>query len=219
MRIAYVAGFFKHVHPELQKHLKDHLDSGTVVWIPTYGRTDELNVNRFKGDFLSAVSRGASEVLICLFFMRGKDYLLETVQAIIEEGKARSVGLVVSIELFESARDSAGVIAKIVAFGPKAAKSQTPNSLAALPQWVNDRHRDRIILHPRAVNSAKKSQFEDFELVFLAINLLGIEYWNMRTSTPENAMEHRERWEMKLKELGVEFSRLPLAIPCRRTGG
>lgn len=205
MRIAYVAGFFKHVLPELQKRLKDHLESGAVVWIPPYGRTDELNVNRFTGAFLSAVSRGASEILICLFFMREKGYLLETVQAIIDSGKARSPGLIVRVEQFKSARDADGIIAKIVAFQPDA-KRQAPDNLDVLPQWVAQHHRDKIVLHPRAVNSAKKSRYEDIALVYSSIDLLGVEYWNMRTSTTQNATKHRERWETKLKELEVEFS-------------
>ncbi len=213
MRIAYVAGFFKHVLPELQKQFKKHLDSGAVVWIPPYGQTDELNVNRFKGDFLGAVSRGATEILVCLFFMRKKPYLLETVQGIVDEGKSRSPGLIVRVEQFKSARDFAGVISKIEAFAPDAgsrtlddADVSPPDNLDALPGWVLGRHSERIVLHPRAVNSAKKSKYEDVALIYAAVDFLGIEYWNMRTSIPLNAEERRKACDAKLGALGLDLS-------------
>jgi hypothetical protein len=214
VRVAYVAGFFKHVLPELQRRLKAQLESGAVVWIPPYGRTDELNINRFKGDFLSAVSRGARDILICLFFMRGKDYVLETVRSIVELGKTRSPGLNVEFEIFKSARDADGVIAKIAAFEPDT-RTQSPGSLEDLPQWILEQHGQRVVLHPRAVNAVKKSQYEDIALIYSAIDLLGVEYWNMRMSTTENATTQREAWEMKLKELELDFSP---AITSSRAG-
>lgn len=211
MRIAYVAGFFKHVLPELQKGLNVHLESGAVVWIPPYGRTDELNVNRFKGEFLGAVSRGARNILICLFYMRGKPYILQTVQGIVDLGKSRSPGLIVEIEHFKNARDSAGVLAKIVAFEPgmevvAAGPQKLPDNLEILPDWILEHHRDKVLLHPRALNAAKKSRYEDVGLIYSAIDLLGNEYWNMRTSMPENVEDRRNRWKARLKELGLELS-------------
>ena len=214
MRIVYVAGFYKHVLPELQKRVRKQLESGAVVWIPPYRQTDQFNVNRFKGAFLDAVSRGATEVLICLFIMRGNISLPLIVETIIEEGKGRSQGLEVRVERFESERDADGVIEKIEAFDPDVERLP-PNSLAILAQWINERHRDKIVLHPRAIGAAKKSRYEDVAVVYSALDLLGTEYWNMRTSPRELAHKRRQICDEKLKELGLELS---LSISDSRAG-
>jgi hypothetical protein len=205
VRVAYVAGFFKHVLPELQDRLKDHLESGAVVWIPPYGRTDEPNINRFKGNFLSAVDRGATEILICLFIMRGKTDLFEYVNAIIDLGKARSSVLNVVIERFKSARDADGVIGAINKFEPTVVLA-APSDLTGLEQWVAKKHNGKLILHPRATDAAKKSRYHDTPLVYSAIDLLAEEYRNMRMASVDTAPEAHGRCTGKLQELGLELS-------------
>ncbi len=214
MRIAYVAGFFKHVLPELQKRLKDHLESGAVVWIPPYGRTDEPNINRFKGAFLGAIDRGATEILICLFIMRGKTDLSEYVNAIIELGKARSLGLIVTVEPFKSARDADGVIAKINTFAPTVSVPN-PSNLTGLEQWIARKHDGKLILHPRAADAAKKSVYQDVPLIYSAIDLLAEEYRDMRMAPVELALDAHGRCTAKLQELGLELSQ---SISASRAG-
>ena len=218
MRIAYVAGFFKHVLPELQKRLADHLESGAVMWIPPYGHTDEPNINRFKGDFLNAVERGVTEILICLFIMRGKTDLVEIVNAIIEIGKIRSCerssDLNVMVERFKSARDADGVIAAINKFGPTVALP-TPGDLTGLEQWVVNKHKGKLILLPRATDAAKKSVYHDTPLIYSAIDLLAEEYRNMRMASVERAPEAHGRCTTKLEELGLELSQ---SISSSRAG-
>lgn len=222
MRVVYVAGFFSHVLRDLEGKCAEHLESGSVVWIPSYGNSDEFNVNRFKGAFFGTIAGGATEVLICLFFMRHKAYLLETVQGIVAEGKTRSPNLKVQIDTFKNARDSAGVISKVLAFGPEPknrlpqeAANHVPDTLDVLVEWVSERHAGRLILHPRAANAAKKSQYENISLIYYSIDLLGTEYWNMRTSTAEAADENRRLFEAKASHLGLEFS---IAIAASRAG-
>jgi hypothetical protein len=214
VRIAYVAGFFKHVLPELQKRLTHHLESGAVVWIPPYGRTDEPNINRFKGDFLSAVERGVTEILICLFIMRGKTDLAEIVNAIIDLGKARSPELNVLVEPFKSARDADGVIRAINEFGPTVALP-APSDLTALEQWVAKKHNGKLILHPRATDAAKKSIYHDTPLIYSAIDLLAEEYRNMRMAPVELASEAHGRCTRRLEELGLELTQ---SISSSRAG-
>ena len=205
MRIAYVAGFFKHVLPELQNRLKGHLESGAVVWIPPYGRTDEPNINRFKGDFLSAVDRGATEILICLFIMRGKTDLFEYVNAIIDLGKGRAPGLNVMVERFKSARDADGVIGAINTFGPTVVLP-FPSDLTGLEQWIAKKHGGKLILHARATDAMKKSIYRDTPLIYSAVDLLAEEYRNMRMAPAELAPEAHGRCTDKLQELGLELS-------------
>jgi len=205
VRIVYVAGFFKHVLPELQKRVREHLESGAAVWIPPYRSTAELNINWFKGSFLSNISRGATEILVCLFVMRGNDDLMNIVQAIVEEGKARSSELTVKVEPFKNARDSKGIIGAIEAFSPSI-EVPPPTGLDVLPQWVEEKHAEKIVFHPRATNAVKKSQYQDVPLVYSAIDLLAIEYRNMRMSSAEGLEKNRANLDAKLNELGLSLS-------------
>jgi hypothetical protein len=211
VRVAYVAGFFKHVLPELRKRLGGDLESAAVVWIPPYGRTDEPNINRFKGDFFGAVDRGATEILICLFIMRGKTDLAEYVDAIVELGKVRSPMLTVRVEKFESARDADGVIAAINEFQPTVAL-EGPTDLAGLNEWVK-KHEEKLILHSRAVDAAKKSKFLDVPLIYSAIDLLAEEYRDMRLASKELAPASREKCMNKIQALGLDLSQA--IIPSR----
>jgi hypothetical protein len=198
VRIAYVAGFFQHVLPELQTRLRQHLESGAVVWIPPYGGTYEPNVNPFKGRFLDAVGRGATDVLVCLFAMRGNERVPRYVEAIVDEGKVRTSLLHVDVQYFESARDAAGVIERIEAFNPTI-EDELPSNLPSLAEWAAKRHCDTIIILPRAVNAAKKSRFGDVGLIYAAISFLGTEYWRMRTSPAELATDRQERYDKRLR--------------------
>jgi hypothetical protein len=205
VRIAYVAGFFKHVLPELQMRQTDHLESGAVVWIPPYGSTPEPNLVRFKGSFFDSIKRGATEILICLFVMRGNSHVLPILQAIVEEGKGRSPNLKVQIELFQDARNADGVNNRIDRFVPTV-EDKLPTDLGALEKWVAEHHPGRIVLLPRALKGAKKSRFEDVRLIYAAINLLGNEYWTMRTSVIEQAAQHRCLCDLKMRELSLELA-------------
>jgi hypothetical protein len=205
VRIVYVAGFFKHVLPELQARQKEHLESGAVVWIPPYGATPDPNLNRFKGSFLNSISRGATEILICLFVMRGNNYVLPSIQATVEEGKRRNPKLTVEIELFRSARDADGILKRIKDFDPTVAM-EYPTDLGVLEEWIAEHYSDRIILHPRAINAAKKSRFEDVGLIYAAVDFLGTEYWASRTAVPNKAADLRCQSDLKLRELKLDLA-------------
>jgi hypothetical protein len=208
VRIAYVAGFFKHVLPDLEKRMGKLLESGAVVWIPQYRNTDELNVNRFKGMFFDAVNRGATEILICLFIMRDNTTLPIIIDTMIDEAKSRSQAFEVRIERFKNARDADGVIERVEAFNPETASEvrTAPESLSDLERWLAERHSGRVVMHPRAIGAARKSRYEDVALIYSALDLLGTEYWNMRTSPRELAHKRRQLCDEKLKELGLELS-------------
>ncbi|MGP0018262.1 MAG: hypothetical protein ACLPHP_06815 [Candidatus Sulfotelmatobacter sp.] len=217
MRIVYIAGFFKHVLPELQKRMGKLLESGAVVWIPQYRNTDELNVNRFKGAFFDAVSRGATEILICVFIMRDNTTLPIIVDTMIDEAKSRSKAIEIRVERFKNARDADGVIEQVEAFNPEVEGGDhtVPDSLSDLEQWLAGRHPERVMIHPRAVGAAKKSRYGDIALIYSALDLLGTEYWNMRTSPRELAHKRRYVCDERLKELGLELS---LSISDSRAG-
>jgi hypothetical protein len=206
VRIVYVAGFFKHILPELQARQRENLESGAVVWIPPYkNATPEPNLNRFKGSFLDSINRGATEILICLFVMRSDNYVLPSVHAIVEEGIRRNPKITVEIKTFRSARDADGVVKLIKDFNPTLAM-EYPTDLGVLEKWITEHHSDRIILHPRAINAAKKSRFEDVSLIYAAVDFLGIEYWTSRTAIPDQAADIRCQSDLKLRELKLDLA-------------
>jgi hypothetical protein len=206
VRIVYVAGFFKHVLPELQTRQRENLESGAVVWIPPYkNATPEPNLNRFKSSFLDSISRGATEILICLFVMRSDTYVLPSVQAIVEEGIRRNPKITVEIETFRSARDADGIVKRIKDFNPTLAM-EYPTDIGVLEKWITEHHSDRIVLHPRAINAAKKSRFEDVSLIYAAVDFLGTEYWVSRTADPDQAADLRCQSDLKLRELKLDLA-------------
>jgi hypothetical protein len=137
--------------------------------------------------------------------MRGNNYVLPSVQATIEEGKRRNPKLAVEIELFRSARDADGVAKRIKDFGPTLAR-EFPTDLGVLEKWIAEHHPGRIILHPRAISAAKKSQFEDVGLIYAAVDFLGTEYWASRTAVPDQAADLRCQSDLKLRELKLDLA-------------
>ena len=68
-----------------------------------------------------------------------------------------------------------------------------------LQEWVETYFPGRVILHSRAVRALKDAVYEDAELVFRAIYLLGTSYYQMRMGTVT-----RKEFDMKCSELGIE---------------
>jgi hypothetical protein len=44
-----------------------------------------------------------------------------------------------------------------------------------LEQWVAENHSAAVTIHPRALDGAKKSRYQDVKLIYAAINFLGNE--------------------------------------------
>ena len=206
MRIVYVAGFFTPVLQDLQANVRHYLKSRAVVWIPQFSQGD-LDLRRFKADLFQVVSRGASEVLVCLFLFRGsrEESTRMTLEAILDEARDRSPALKIVVERAQSARDSKWVLSKIRQFDPSV-EPPLPTELDGLEDWVLERHESRILLHPRAIQAAKKSQYEDVSLIYAAINLLATEYWNIRSAVPERRTEMHELCSARLAALGLQLS-------------
>jgi hypothetical protein len=72
--------------------------------------------------------------------------------------------------------------ARLGAFSPLLASSsvepevdQAPVDLSELPEWCAD-HEDEIVVLPRALNGAKKSQYEDPAMIYTALDILAGPY-------------------------------------------
>jgi hypothetical protein len=200
----YIAGFFEPVLKKLRECVKGYLDDRSVIWIPQRAN-GSINLALFKGSLFDVVGQGATEVLICLFLFRTREHILNDLDGIIRAAILRSPDLVIRIERFKSAYDADSLLSTIQAFRPSV-EVAPPSDLCELSNWIRNKYGQRIILHPRAVGAAKKSQYGDVALIYSALDLLGREYWEMKTTTPENLTPCREQFNAKLRKLGLELS-------------
>ena len=76
-----------------------------------------------------------------------------------------------------------------------------PEDYTSMPEWVQRHLSGRLRLHPRAERAIKDAIYEDRELVYKALLLLGNDYQPMRLGQPGA----KERWERKLAELELDF--------------
>lgn len=77
-----------------------------------------------------------------------------------------------------------------------------PDSYEDLPTWVSRELAGRLVLHPRAIQSLKKGEFEDPRLVGRCLLLLARDYRDERRGVPGA----RERLEEELEALHVRLS-------------
>lgn len=85
--------------------------------------------------------------------------------------------------------------------GRQQAEVPIPEDYASLSGWVQWHLSGRLRLHPRAERAVKDAIYEDHELVYRALLLLGNAYQPMRLMQPGA----RERWEQGLAELELDF--------------
>jgi hypothetical protein len=205
MRIACVAGFFNPVKISIEKQYAQQIAERSILWIPQVS-SGQFNHNLLKQALFDVVAKGATDILIVLFMLRGTEYQRAIVDSLIAEAQRRAPGLRVEINSrFKNAQDGAGVVRLLKEFGPKIEKHY-PGDLSELSGWVTASHPKTIILHPRAERGASKSQFEDVTLIYQAIDVLGAQYHAMRTTTVEEAEARRSACTRRLQELGLELA-------------
>lgn len=73
------------------------------------------------------------------------------------------------------------------------------NDYLGLQEWVDTYFPGRVVLHSRAIRALKDAMYEDVELVFKSIYLLGTSYYQMRMGTIT-----RQEFDMKCSGLGIE---------------
>ena len=205
MRIACVAGFFNPVKTSIDKQCAKEVADRSVVWIPQI-LSGASNLNILKQALFDAVGKGATDILIIAFLLRGTEYQRAIVDSFVAEARRRSPGIRIEVHFgFKNARDGDRVVRLLKEFDPKIEK-QYPQDLANLPEWVTSNHAHAIVLHPRAERGASKSRFEDVPLIYQAIELLGIEYHAMRMTSPDEAEAKRSACTRRLQELGLDLT-------------
>jgi hypothetical protein len=85
-----------------------------------------------------------------------------------------------------------------------------PESLDDVEQWCKTELGEKLALHPRALDGAKKSLFCDIPLVYRCLRLLGNEYYANRLA---GGSKTRNKLNGALGQLGVTISKsISLAV-------
>lgn len=71
----------------------------------------------------------------------------------------------------------------------------TPDTYGEMPQWIRENFSGRIVMIPRAIRALKDAAYEDVELVYKSVELLGTEYYKMRTTGEVTQEEFRKKCE------------------------
>jgi hypothetical protein len=79
---------------------------------------------------------------------------------------------------------------------------EIPQDYEDLPDWVRKNLTGRLILHPRAIHAVQDACYEDVELVYRSLLLLGNEYRNMRLGYDSA----KEAFDRQVETLKVECS-------------
>lgn len=81
-----------------------------------------------------------------------------------------------------------------------------PSSYEHMASWVEERFSGKLELHPRAIRELKSAQYQDVELVYKAIELLAIEYREMRMASQETSKDKRRAFSDKMAKLHLGFT-------------
>jgi hypothetical protein len=79
---------------------------------------------------------------------------------------------------------------------------EIPQDYEDLPDWVRKNLTGRLILHPRAIHAVRDAHYEDVELVYRSLLLLGNEYRNMKLGYDGT----KEAFDRQVGALGLQYS-------------
>jgi hypothetical protein len=203
MKVALIAGFFDPVLKSLEVNFTAELNARSIIWIPQlqHGAADP---GKLKQNFFDRLAKDASGILILLAVLRGHEYIVEIVEAIVAEGRSRAPNTEIKFSCFKDARSHEPVVAAIRNFGVVEPEEPLPESLDELETWAQHRLKGKILLHSRALKGAKKSRYKDPALIYRSLLFLGNDYRELRIEGA--AGDSADRCQAKLLELGLELT-------------
>lgn len=93
---------------------------------------------------------------------------------------------------------------KLLAAGAPATKTSYPETLDEIENWARVNLSGQVELHPKAIKSARGSDFEDTTLIYDSLLMMRDFYVPMRR---EGGIELKKAFEQRLAELGLENSK------------
>jgi hypothetical protein len=204
MKVAVLLGFFDPVFVRVQKEYASRLQDQSVVWIGVIRPHGDANLRNFKELLFDRLAAGANPVLVLASIRRGKDNLQSALDQICHWARDRHSSLDIASKRFSYALDEDGVIKELNAFFDiQPAPEIFPDSLVCIESWCATELPGKVIIHPRAIDAAKKCQYLDIPLVYSCLRLLGMEYRDNRMDGGPKTMR---KLRTKLSDLGVILS-------------
>ena len=116
MKIAFVAGFYDPIKEALDNPYSEHQANGSLVWIRQKELHKEADLTELSSRLIDAIKR-ADSVRVILHIPRGRTWVFDSVQGILEKGKGMNSALEFDIVPFENDGDRDGVLQCIADFG------------------------------------------------------------------------------------------------------
>lgn len=115
MKIAFVAGFYDPVKKVIDDVHSEHLGNGSLIWI-RQGPNGMASLNEFSERFFDRI-KVAESILVLLAVPRGREYVAQSVERILQKGKERRENLTCELVTFKNAGDRYEVLQRLKDFG------------------------------------------------------------------------------------------------------
>jgi hypothetical protein len=179
MKLAIVLGFFDPVYARLRQEYAGRLDDRSIIWVGVQKPHGDGNLRQFKETIFDRLARGAKEITVLAVVKRGREEFKSKIEEIRKHALSRHPDAAISIKTKSYALDEDWVLGHIASCFDSAEQADFPDTLADLPLWCEE-NLAGVTLHPRAVDGAKKSSYEDVPLIYKCLRTLDKEYRDSR---------------------------------------
>lgn len=83
MRVVFVVGFYNPVKTALDSFYREHIESGSIIWVGQKAQGREANLTEFSANYRKSVQNGAEATLIIVATIRGWDFKPGAIENII----------------------------------------------------------------------------------------------------------------------------------------
>jgi hypothetical protein len=105
VKVVFVAGFFNRVQKFLESKFQTQIQSKQVIWIKQSGIQGAADIRLFKERFFDRLTMGADDVLVLLAILRGKEWIKDKYQSIIDSASQRFPDANVALKANRNAQD------------------------------------------------------------------------------------------------------------------
>ena len=118
MRTAIVAGFFDPVRNAVAGRFPKQVEVSSIVWVPQRGNGREPDLGKLNSVLNQQLKNGATNVLVLVAIIAGKDWVRQVVQGMVAEVRSRygEAEILVDFETKVSRSNQDSILARIAEF-------------------------------------------------------------------------------------------------------
>jgi hypothetical protein len=117
LRVAFVVGFYDPVRNHLTEHYQEYLSNQSIIWIRQIAPNREGNLTELSTRLFDRIANGAASILIILAVPRGRHWVINSVNQILERGKSEHPSVSFQIETLENLGGAKRIAELIEEFG------------------------------------------------------------------------------------------------------